>query len=48
MVGANIRFEDVQGKIKFEDGTEGHMAAPEGISIGQPVSFGENVGTAIF
>ena len=30
-------------KIKFEDGTEGHMAAPEGISIGQPVSFGENV-----
>ena len=30
-------------KIKFDDGTEGHMAAPEGISVGQPVSFGENV-----
>ena len=30
-------------KIKFQDGTEGHMAAPEGISVGQPVSFGENV-----
>ena len=30
-------------KIKFDDGTEGHMAAPEGISIGQPVSFGDNV-----
>ena len=30
-------------RIKFDDGTEGHMAAPEGISVGQPVSFGENV-----
>ena len=30
-------------KIRFEDGTEGHIAAPEGISIGQPVSFGNNV-----
>ena len=30
-------------KIRFEDGTEGHIAAPEGISIGQPISFGSNV-----
>ena len=30
-------------KVKFDDGTVGHIAAPEGISIGQNVSFGDNV-----
>tara|TARA_B100000745_G_scaffold171423_1_gene112390 strand:- start:356 stop:928 length:573 start_codon:yes stop_codon:yes gene_type:complete len=30
-------------KVKFDDGTVGHIAAPEGISIGQSVSFGDNV-----
>ena len=30
-------------KVKFDDGTVGHIAAPEGISIGQGVSFGDNV-----
>ena len=30
-------------KIKFEDGRIGHMAAPEGISVGQNIAFGDNV-----
>ena len=30
-------------KIKFDDGTIGHIAAPEGISVGQNLSFGGNV-----
>jgi len=30
-------------KIKFEDGQIGHMAAPEGISVGQNIAFGDNV-----
>ncbi len=30
-------------KVKFDDGTVGHIAAPEGISIGQSISFGDNV-----
>ena len=30
-------------KIKFEDGTVSHFAAPEGVSVGQNVAFGENV-----
>ena len=30
-------------KIKFEDGQVGHMAAPEGMSVGQNIAFGDNV-----
>ena len=30
-------------KIKFEDGQVGHMAAPEGMSVGQSIAFGDNV-----
>ena len=30
-------------KIKFDDGSIEHIAAPEGISIGQNLSFGDNV-----
>ena len=30
-------------KLKFEDGTIGHFAAPEGTSVGQNIAFGENV-----
>ena len=30
-------------KVKFDDGTIGHIAAPEGISVGQSLSFGDNV-----
>jgi large subunit ribosomal protein L2 len=30
-------------KLKFEDGTVGHFAAPEGTSVGQNIAFGENV-----
>ena len=30
-------------KIKFEDGEIGHMAAPEGMSVGQNIAFGDNV-----
>jgi len=30
-------------KLKFQDGTVGHFAAPEGTSVGQNIAFGENV-----
>ena len=30
-------------RVKFEDGTTAHIAAPEGISIGQELAFGDNV-----
>ena len=30
-------------KIKFADGSIGHIAAPEGISVGQNLAFGDNV-----
>ena len=30
-------------KIKFDDGTIAHIAAPEGISVGQRLSFGDKV-----
>jgi|TARA_B110000914_G_C15513056_1_gene471837 large subunit ribosomal protein L2 len=30
-------------KFKFEDGEIGHMAAPEGMSVGQSIAFGDNV-----
>ena len=30
-------------KVKFEDGQIAHLAAPEGIAIGQPVAFGDKV-----
>ena len=30
-------------KLKFEDGTTGHVAATEGMYVGQKIAFGENV-----
>lgn len=30
-------------KIRFEDGEEGFVAATEGMSVGQPISFGDKV-----
>jgi large subunit ribosomal protein L2 len=30
-------------KLKFEDGTTGHVAATEGMFVGQKIAFGENV-----
>mgnify|MGYP005651583089 FL=1 len=30
-------------KLRFEDGTLGHMGAPDGISIGQKVAFSTKV-----
>ena len=30
-------------KIKFDDGEVGHIAAPEGVSVGQNLAFGDNV-----
>ena len=30
-------------KVKFDDGSISHFAAPEGISVGQNLSFGDNV-----
>lgn len=30
-------------KIKFDDGTTGHVAATEGMAVGQKIAFGDNV-----
>ncbi|DAC36749.1 MAG TPA: 50S ribosomal protein L2, partial [Candidatus Thalassarchaeaceae archaeon] len=30
-------------RVKFEDGTIAHVAAPEGVSVGQELAFGKNV-----
>ena len=30
-------------KVKFEDGQIAHLAAPEGVSVGQTVAFGDKV-----
>ena len=30
-------------RVKFEDGTTAHIAAPEGVSVGQELAFGDNV-----